>query len=58
MEFNFEPMTIIVTIGMWAFILFLVWGIKIGFTGMREKIVLTVASLPIIYFIVILQKGR
>ncbi len=58
MELDFEPITILITIGMWGFILFLVWGIKLGFTGMREKIVLTIASLPIIYFIILFQKNR
>jgi len=58
MEFDFELNTILVTIGMWAFILFLVWGVKMGFSGMREKIILTVASLPIIYVIVLWQKNR
>ena len=58
MELDFEPMTIIVTIGMWAFILFLVWGVKMGFTGVREKIILTVFSLPMIYFIILWQKNK
>ena len=58
MELDFEPMTLIVTIGMWIFILFLVWGVKMGFTGMKEKIVLTIAALPIIYFIILWQKNK
>ncbi len=58
MEFDFDISTILITIGMWGFILFLIWGIKMGFTGMKEKIVLTVASLPMIYFIVLWQKNR
>ena len=58
MELDFELSTILVTIGMWAFILFLVWGVKMGFTAIRDKIVLTLASLPIIYFIVLWQKNR
>lgn len=58
MELDFELNTILVTIGMWAFILFLVWGVEYGFTGMKEKIILTIASLPIIYFIVLWQKNR
>ena len=58
MELDFEIITIAVTAGMWAFILFLVWGIKAGFTGMREKIILSVISLPLIYFIIIWQKNR
>lgn len=58
MELDFEISTMLVTIGMWAFILFLVWGVKMGFTGMREKIVLTVLSLPIVYFIVLMNKNR
>ena len=58
MELDFEIGTILVTMGMWLFILFLVWGIKAGFTGMKERIVLTIASLPIIYFIVLMQKNR
>ena len=58
MELDFEPMTLIVTVGMWAFILFLTWGVKFGFSGIKEKIVLTIAALPIIYFIVLWQKNR
>ena len=58
MEMDFELNTVLVTIGMWAFVLFLTWGIKLGFTGVREKIVLTIASLPMIYFIVVWQKNR
>ena len=58
MELDFEPITLIVTIGMWGFILFLVWGIKMGFTAMGDKIVITIASLPIIYFIILWQKNR
>ena len=58
MEWDFEPMTLVVTIGMWGFILFLVWGVSMGFSGMKEKIILTVFSLPMIYFIILWQKNR
>ncbi len=58
MEFDLEPMTIILTVGMWGFILFLIWGVSMGFSRMNEKITMTVASLPIIYFIVVWQKSR
>ncbi len=58
MEWDFEIGTILITIGMWAFILFLVWGIKMGFSAMRDKIALTVISLPIIYLIILWQKNR
>ncbi len=58
MELDFELSTILITIGMWAFIIFLVWGVKMGFTDMREKIILTISSLPIIYFIIVWQKNR
>jgi len=58
MELDFELNTILITMGMWIFILFLVWGVEYGFSGLREKIIMTVASLPIIYFIVVWQKGR
>lgn len=58
MELDFEIGTVLVTMGMWIFILFLVWGVKMGFSGMKEKIALTVCSLPIIYFIVVWQKNR
>ncbi len=58
MEWDFELITILVTLGMWGFIIFLVWGISMGFEGTKEKIVLTVASLPIIYAIVLINKNR
>ncbi len=58
MELDFELNTILITAGMWLFILFLTWGIKMGFSGLKEKIVITAASLPLIYFIVLWQKNR
>ncbi len=58
MELDLEPMTIIVTVGMWIFILFLVWGVKMGFSAMRDKIIITIAALPLIYFIILWQKNR
>ncbi len=58
MELDFSISTILVTFGMWAFIVYLVWGIKVGFSGMFEKVVLTTLSLPITYGIVLWQKNR
>ncbi len=58
MDFDFEINHYLVIAGMWAFILFLTWGIKAGFTGMREKIVLTIVSLIMIIAIVSWQKDR
>ena len=58
MELDLELITLVVAGGMWALILFLVWGVPFGFTGMKEKIILSIFSLPIIYFIVVWQKNR
>lgn len=58
MEMDFEVVTIAVTLGFWAFILFLLWAVPFGFTGIKEKIIMTVASLPMIYFIVVWQKNK
>ena len=58
MELDFELGTIAITLGMWAFILFLIWGVPMGFTRTREKLSLTIFSLPMIYFIIIWQKNR
>ncbi len=58
MELDFEINTVLITLGMWAFILFLTWGIKTGFSGIKEKIVISAASLFIVYFIVVWQKNK
>jgi len=58
MELDLELNTILITLGMWAFILFAVWGVKVGFSAIRDKVILTVASLPIVYLIVVFQKNR
>lgn len=58
MDMDLEPITLLVTGGMWAFILFLLWVMPFGFSGMREKILMTILSLPIIYGIVVWQKNR
>ena len=58
MELDFELGTMAVTLGMWVFILFLVWAVPFGFEGVKEKIIMTILSLPIIYFIVLWQKDR
>lgn len=58
MEIDFELITIAVTVGFWLFILFLIWKVPIGFSRVKDKIVLTAASLPLIYFIVVWQKNK
>ena len=58
MELDLEPMTIIVTAAFYIFILILVWKVPFGFTRINEKIIMTIAALPLIYFIVVWQKNR
>lgn len=58
MELDLEPITLLVTGGLWAFILVLVWATPYGFERTFEKMVLTIASLPIIYVIVVMQRNR
>ena len=58
MELDFEISTVLVTLGMWAFILVLLWALPIGLSRIKDKIIMTVASLPIIYGIVLWQKNR
>lgn len=58
MDLDLEPITLLVTFGLWGFILFLLWGVPFGFSRIRDKIIISVASLPIIYGIVVWQKNR
>lgn len=58
MELDLEPITLAVTVGFWALILFLVWGLPYGFSAMRDKILLSICSLPLIYLMVVIQKNR
>ena len=58
MELDFEPLTILWTVVFYAFILFLIWGVKMGFTGMREKIIITICALPLTYLMIVWQKNR
>ena len=58
MELDFELMTIIITAAFYIFILILIWRVPFGFTRLKEKIIMTIAALPIIYFIVVWQKNR
>jgi len=56
MDLDFELKHYLVIAGMWIFILFLVWGVEYGFSGMKEKIVITIVSLLIIIGVVSWQK--
>ena len=56
MDFDFELKHYLVIAGMWIFILFLIWGVKMGFSGLKEKITITVVALPIVIGIVSWQK--
>lgn len=58
MELDLELKHYLVIVGMWIFILSLLWKVKFGFSGIKEKIIITVLSLPIIYFVVAWQKDR
>ena len=58
MDLDLEINTVLITFGFWAFILFLVWVIPVGFQGIKEKIIMTLVSLPLIYGIVVMQKNR
>ena len=58
MELDFEFKTVAVTLGMWAFILFLIWFVPFGFDSLRYKIMMTIASLPLTYLMVAWQLNR
>ena len=58
MELDLSPVTLLVTGAFWIFVIFLVWFIPVGFTAMRDKILLTICSLPLIYLMVSIQMNR
>ena len=58
MDLDFELKHYLVIAGMWIFILYLTWGVKFGFSGIKEKIIITLLSLLIIVGIVSWQKDR
>lgn len=58
MEFDLEPITLIVTGAFWIFVLFLVWYMPFGFSALRDKVILSIFSLPCIYLMVVMQTNR
>lgn len=58
MELDLEPVTLIVTAAFWILVLFLIWGLPYGFSALRDKIILSIASLPCIYLMVTIQLNR
>lgn len=58
MGFDFEPMTLLVTGGFWAFVLFMIWFIPFGFDALKDKIIFSILALPCIYLMVVMQMNR
>jgi len=56
MDLDFELKHYLVIAGMWIFILLLIWKIPFGFSRLRDKITISIISLPVIIGIVAWQK--
>lgn len=56
MEIN--PTTIVITLVAYGFCMFVLWNNFIGNWVMRDRIIITIAALPVLYLIVNFQMNR
>ena len=58
MDMDLEPKTLIITGAFWLLILGLIWYVPYGFNAIRDKIILSVFSLPCTYLMIVMQLNR
>ena len=58
MELDLDFKTIAISLGMWLFIVFLVWFIPGGFKEIKIKVITTIIMLPVCYFMTLWQLNR
>ena len=58
MEFNLEPMTIVISLGMYAFCMLVIWRlIFMGRFTLPQKIIVSAVMLPACYIITSIKMG-
>ena len=55
---DLEPRTVLLTLGMWLFIIILLWFVPYGFKGTGMKITMSISSLPLTYLMVYWQLNK